>query len=76
MTESAEKSGIASDMSGFVLGLTLIIWSLELAILIGLDTTGLYDSMLVFVFLFPPVGSYLLLSGALNILKVVSKEKQ
>ncbi len=77
MTEGNTKDiGIASDKSNFVVGLTLIIWSIAFAILVGTDTIGWYSSLLAFVFLFPPIGSYLLISSIVNIFEVVNKEKQ
>ena len=77
MTENAEaKIGIDSEKGNFAGGLTLIIWSIILGILVGTDTTGTYQLMLIFVVLLPPLGSHLVITSAVNILQAIRYGEQ
>ena len=72
MTEESEvKIGIDSEKGTFAGGLTIIIWSIIIGILAGTDTTGIYHSMLIIAFLLPPLGSYLVVTSAVNILRAI-----
>ena len=76
MTEKKKtKIGLAAETGGCVMGLSLIIWSIIIAILVGTDTTGLYQSMLVFTFLLPPLGSFFAITSAMDILKVIQNKE-
>ncbi|MCK4567014.1 MAG: hypothetical protein KAU48_06870 [Candidatus Thorarchaeota archaeon] len=77
MTEKTEaKIGIDSEKGNFVGGLTLIIWSIILGILVGTDTTGTYQFMLIFVVLLPPLGSHLVITSAVNIMQAIRYGEQ
>ena len=72
VTEDKEKKiGIAAEIGGVVTGLTLIIWSINIAIL---SAGGINQSLLPFAFLFPPLGLYIAVTSAVDILRVIRKE--
>ena len=67
MTEKKKvKIGIAAEMGGFTVGLSLIIWSIISAI------QGLVNpQLLAFTIVLPPLGSYLAITSAVDILRVI-----
>ncbi|TFG99787.1 hypothetical protein E4H12_01500 [Candidatus Thorarchaeota archaeon] len=76
MTEGTKtKIGITAEMGGFAFGLALIIWSINLAILAGTVTTGIYQPALAGALLLPPLGSYFVITSAVDILRVIRTEE-
>ncbi len=67
MTENKKvKIGIAAEMGGFTVGLSLIVWSIASAI------QGLVNpQLLAFTIILPPLGSYFVITSAVDILRAI-----
>ena len=62
--------GLGPEMVGFAFGLSLIIWSIIVAIM------GLANPQLLAIsIILPPIGSYIVITSAVDILRVVRNEE-
>lgn len=67
MSESAKvRSDVALDKVEFTVGLTLIIWSIVIAM-----TTIPYGFISFLLFVFPPIGAFLIINSVTNILRAI-----
>ncbi|MGY5880733.1 MAG: hypothetical protein RTV31_10805 [Candidatus Thorarchaeota archaeon] len=63
------NSGLGPEMGGFAFGLSLIVWS----IICGIQ--GLVNpQLLAFTIILPPLGSYIVITSAVDILRVIRNE--
>jgi len=69
--QQKSKHWMASEIGGIVVGLTKVIWSIIIALLVGTSTTGLYQLMLSFSFLLLPLGLYLAVTNMVDVLEVI-----
>lgn len=64
------NSGLGPEMGGFAFGLSLIIWAIICAI------QGLVNpQLLAFTIILPPLGSYMVITSAVDILRVIRTEE-
>ena len=71
MTEGKDiNRGLGPEMGGFAFGLSLIIWSIIVAIM------GLANPQLLAIsIILPPIGSYIVITSAVDILRVIRNEE-
>ena len=68
LSESAKvKSDVALDKVEFTVGLTLIIWSIVMA----MSAIPGYGPTVFLIFFLPPIGAYLIIRSVTNILRAI-----
>ena len=79
MTEDGKDRdlGPSSYKGGFTIGVSLIIWSLA-GIAFGAALTGstLAGNYTVILFIFPPIGAYLIIDSVIGIARVLQNERE